>query len=92
MAGMIQNEMRFEFELFINVYVHLNNKCDFQEIIDNYNVAPDAENENSEMYIIPASKVSAFLRDRKKVTPESRLLCKAYEVSNKFIYKILNRI
>ena len=91
-AGMIQNEMRFEFELFINVYVHLNNKCDFQEIIDNYNVAPDAENENSEMYIIPASKVSAFLRDRKKVTPESRLLCKAYEVSNKFIYKILNRI
>lgn len=90
-VGVIQNENRFEFEIFLNIRVWLNDvQKDIEKIIDDYHEAPDAENENSEMHIIPVKEVGAFLEKRQKVTPESKLWVRAYMVSSKPVYKIFN--
>ena len=71
----IANGERFEFEICGYVYIGFSETYTYQELIEKYKIAPDANWESSAMVPVNISDIERFIGSR-NMTPESRVLIK----------------
>ncbi len=97
MLFLIVNNNRLEAEFFTEIVIPINSYYDLRDYISRFQCASDAENENSNLLLVPTENVFTYLTNKKEnneqITPEALYFSQIYnQINNNKLLTILYKL